>query len=117
MNTRSRIAGCLAGLALAACSADAPEPAFAERWLGRWSGPEGTWLDLQSGGNGYTVTIRNLDGERSFAGSATGDGIRFERDREVFELAATDGDGTGMKWLAGKSDCLVIQPGEGFCRD
>jgi hypothetical protein len=31
-------------------------------------------------------------------------------------LRATDGAGTGMKWLADKTDCLVVAPGEGFCR-
>lgn len=111
------MAGILFGLALAGCSADAPGTAAADRWLGRWTGPEGTWLQLHAAANGYTVTIRNLDGERSFPAAATAEGVRFERDGKVFELRATDGDGTGMKWLAGKSDCLAVRPGEGFCRD
>ena len=30
---------------------------------------------------------------------------------------ATDGDATGMKWLAGKARCLTVRVGEGYCRD
>lgn len=108
----------LAGLAVAACPADAPDESMpADEWLGRWTGPEGTWLELQRDGGGYAVAIRNLDGERRFPATASGNSVRFERDGEVLELAATDGDGTGMKWLAGKTDCLVVQAGEGYCRD
>ena len=29
----------------------------------------------------------------------------------------TDGDATGLKYLAGKKDCLTVEPGEGYCRD
>ena len=32
------------------------------------------------------------------------------------KIYATNGIGTGMKWLADKNDCLAIRPGEGFCR-
>lgn len=61
--------------------------------------------------------MRNLDGPRTFTGKEVGDHIQFTRDGREQSLSVTDGDGTGMKWLAGKSDCLVIKPGEGFCSD
>jgi hypothetical protein len=32
-------------------------------------------------------------------------------------LEARNGDETGMKWLAGKTDCLTVKPGEGYCLD
>lgn len=32
-------------------------------------------------------------------------------------IRATNGPGTGMKWLADKRNCFVIRPGEGFGRD
>ena len=28
-----------------------------------------------------------------------------------------NGDAAGLKYLAGKQDCLVVKPGEGYCRD
>jgi hypothetical protein len=88
----------------------------ADHWIGQWNGPEGTYLRI-SGINGrYEVTVMNLDGPRTFTGTATGNGIEFERDGVRESLRATDGQGTGMKWLAEKSECLVVRPGEGYCR-
>jgi hypothetical protein len=85
-------------------------------WVGQWNGPEGTFLRV-SGGNGkYEITVRNLDGPRSFAGTAAQNRIEFERDGVKESLRATDGQGTGMKWLADKSECLVVRAGEGYCR-
>jgi hypothetical protein len=110
--------------ASAATSAATPAPGAAstgkpsaDGWLGQWDGPEGTFLRLSDGDDGrYEVTVRNLDGPRTFAGTAAGDGITFERDGVVERLGATDGPGTGMKWLAEKSECLVVRAGEGWCR-
>lgn len=131
MHTARRIAAVpaslLAAIVLATCSDNdppaTPGPAAAvpgspaAAWLGRWTGPEGTWLELASEAGEYTVTVRDLDGESKYPAIATPDGVRFVRNGAFVELRATDGRGTGMKWLAEKSDCLVIEPGEGFCRD
>jgi hypothetical protein len=105
--------------ALSACSERPAEPAPAttDRWLGQWTGPEGTFLKLAGGQGRYEVTIRNLDGPRTFAGTAVDRGIVFDRDGSKETLRATDGAGTGMKWLAGKKDCLALKAGEGWCRD
>ena len=88
----------------------------ADKWLGQWNGPEGTYLRISGGKGRYEVTVRNLDGPRSFPGLAADNLIEFERDGVKESLKATDGQGTGMKWLADKSDCLVVRPGEGYCR-
>ncbi len=122
-------------LALAACqertaapappapaSAPAPAPVPAptpatDRWLGQWNGPEGTFLKLEGGDGKYQVTVRNLDGPRTFAGTAAGDRVEFERDGVKESVRATNGAETGMKWLAEKSDCLTVRTGEGYCRD
>ena len=86
-------------------------------WVGQWNGPEGTYLSI-SGGNGrYYLTIKNLDGPRSFKATAAGEQIDFERDGAIETLKATDGQGTGMKWLAEKTNCLTVKAGEGFCRN
>jgi hypothetical protein len=88
-----------------------------DKWLGKWIGPEGTFLQLTGGGGKYEVTIQNLDGPRTFEGTAVGDQIVFERNGVKEYLRATNGVDTGMKWLSEKSDCLTVRAGEGYCRD
>lgn len=87
-------------------------------WLGQWTGPEGTYLKISGGRDGvYVIAIRDLDGERSFRGDGVAEGIEFERDGVKERLHATDGAGTGMKWLTDKHDCLTVHVGEGYCRN
>ena len=86
-------------------------------WQGRWTGPEGTFLEIRKDQDRYSVTIQDLDGPSTFNGAAVADGIQFVRDGKTELLHATDGPGTGMKWLQDKEDCLTVRPGEGFCRD
>jgi hypothetical protein len=101
-----------------AAGASAPVPGVAtDRWLGHWTGPEGTYLDIVGGHGRYAITIRNLDGARTFDGTGQGDRIAFERDGAAESLHATNGAETGMKWLAEKSNCLTVRTGEGYCRD
>jgi hypothetical protein len=89
----------------------------ADAWLGEWKGVEGTFLRLERKGAAYAVTIANLDGPRTFDATAAGDRVTFVRDGKTETIRATDGAGTGMKWLAEKTDCLVVTAGsEGFCR-
>jgi glucose/arabinose dehydrogenase len=92
----------------------APAP---DQWLGKWNGPEGTFLQLAGGNGQYEVIIRNLDGPRTFQGTAVGDRIEFERDGTRESVRASNGAETGMKWLSEKSDCLTVRAGEGYCRD
>ncbi|MFZ5528051.1 MAG: hypothetical protein ACOZE7_15470 [Pseudomonadota bacterium] len=92
-------------------------PAPTDRWLGQWNGPEGTFLKLAGGQGRYDITIQDLDGPRPFTGRAVGEHIEFERNGQLETLRATDGQATGMKWLADKKDCLTVRPGEGYCRD
>ncbi len=72
---------------------------------------------IEGDASGYQITIRNLDGPRTFAGSAVNAQIQFERDGVKEVIRATNGNDTGMKWLAGKSDCIAVRAGEGYCRD
>ena len=88
-----------------------------DAWLGRWNGPEGTLLRIARGQGGYQITVQNLDGPKTFAGREIGGHIEFERGGVMETLRATNGVGTGMKWLSEKKECLVIRTGEGFCRD
>ena len=86
-------------------------------WLGQWNGPEGTFLRLEGGKGKYAITIQDLDGPRTYQGTAAGAQIQFDRNGVQASIRATNGQETGMKWLRDKSDCLTIRPGEGYCRD
>ncbi len=120
----------LAGMALAGCSpkaptaAPAPAPIAASQpvqaaspLLGQWNGPEGTSLRIDGGDGKYALTIRNLDGPRTFQGRGEGDTIHFNRDGKALTIRPGDGAATGMKWLADKKHCVIIESGEGYCRD
>ena len=91
----------------------------ASSFTGKWTGPEGTSLTITALGVGtdtYTVTVQNLDGPRDFPGTATADGITFTRDGKTLTIHHGSGADTGMKWLADKKDCLVVDANEGYCR-
>ncbi len=91
-----------------------------DKWLGRWKGVEGTYLNLskdpQSMGK-YVVKIANLDGPKTYEGVAVGDHIEFKRNGKTESIRAVNGKETGMKWLMSEQNCLVVTFGsEGFCR-
>lgn len=95
--------------------ADAPPT---DAWIGKWTGPEGLVLDItktETSGS-YKVTVNLLDGANSYAGTAEGDGITFMRAGTKETIRAATGDETGLKYLAGKPNCLMIKQAEGFCR-
>jgi hypothetical protein len=118
-------------LCLSACSereSERPEPPAAseaepapltDQWAGQWDGPEGTFLRITGSQGHYDVTIQTLDGPRTYAGTAKAgaEAIEFQRDGQTQTLRATNGEQTGMKWLAGKTDCLTVRSGEGYCRE
>lgn len=93
-----------------------------DRWIGRWTGPEGLFLDIQPSPDGrkghYAIANRDtLDREADYAGVADGETIRFTRDGKTLAVRAGSGAETGFKYLVGKSDCLIVVPGrEGYCR-
>ena len=93
---------------------DAP---VADKWIGKWSGPEGTFLQVAGGNGKYEITIQNLDGPRIFQGSSEGNQIAFDRNGVKESLRATNGAETGTKWLNEKLNCLTVRAGEGYCRD
>ncbi|MFS0737802.1 hypothetical protein ABC347_12200 [Sphingomonas sp. 1P06PA] len=100
----------------------APASADAAAGLkGRWTGPEGLFLTIADGGEpgSYDLVVKgDLDSKGDpFEGRADGDTIVFTRNGKQERIRKASGDETGLKWLAGKQDCVVINPGEGFCRD
>ena len=100
----------------------APVTPGKDAFLGRWIGVEGMYLDIASGTapGTYRLTMQwDLDHHGIFVGhwtELTAASIDFVRDGKPEVLRVTDGDATGLKYLAGKKDCLTVKPGEGYCR-
>lgn len=107
----------------AAAPATAPTPADnapeEASYLGRWTGVEGMYLVVASKpGGGVTLDMQwDLDNKGTFDGSVTAEGLRFMRNGVAESALHTDGNATGLKYLAGKQDCLTVKPGEGYCKD
>lgn len=90
----------------------------ADAWVGKWTGPEGLALEiakLDTPGT-YDIKITLLDGANSYRGTGEGETIRFVRGGVAETIRKASGDETGLKYLAGKTNCLMIKPAEGFCR-
>jgi hypothetical protein len=88
-------------------------------WAGTWTGPEGLYLTITPTGNEtFKLEMQSdLDTKGRYDGKAQEHGISFVRDGKSLSLHQTDGDETGLKYLAGKKECLTVKPGEGYCRD
>ena len=94
------------------------EPARFADWAGKWIGPEGMYVIIKpTAEKKFALEMQSdLDTLGNYEGLAVEHGIEFKRGSETLTLTRTDGDGTGMKWLAGKKECLVVKEGEGYCR-
>jgi hypothetical protein len=101
----------------ATAEASESKPGNLDQWIGRWNGPEGTYLSVAKHGEGYALEIADLDGPKTYEARSAGDHLEFERNGKIESLRATDGKQTGMKWLQEKQHCLTISVGDGFCRD
>lgn len=98
--------------------ADAAPHRFAG-WVGKWIGPEGMYVTIAAAAPGkYKLEMQSdLDTKGSYDGEDSEHGIRFKRGSEQLSLTRASGDETGLKWLAGKKECLKVKDGEGYCRD
>ena len=85
---------------------------------GKWPGVEGASLNITKNGEKYKVEITGADKKtEAFDGSANGDTIEFKRKDKLETIKASTTEETGMKWLAGEKNCVVITKGsEGYCR-
>ena len=88
-------------------------------WAGKWTGPEGLYVIVTPGTEGKIALEMqsDLDTKGSYEGTATADGVSFKRGDEMLMLKQATGDQTGLKYLVGKKNCLMVKSGEGFCRD
>ncbi|WP_374943825.1 hypothetical protein [Sphingomonas sp.] len=94
-------------------------------YIGHWVGVEGMVLDVKPTAEAgrYKLTMQwDLDHRGTFDGDIFDPGlvepaIVFERNGLRERLEFSDGAKIGLKYLAGKKDCLMVKPGEGYCRD
>jgi hypothetical protein len=136
-----RLAAAVAVLALSACgqpkqepatpappaapaATQTPDPVLAptyDAWVGRWLGPEGLFLDVKArNADGvYPITLKdNLDTQADYLAEPTAGGLAFHRGDDAIVVRPGTGAQTGFKYLAGKTDCLILVAGqEGYCRD
>lgn len=85
--------------------------------VGKWNGPEGTYLNIAKKGEKYSVEIADLKGPKTYDGTAKGDAIEFTRDGKTETVKASTGLETGMKGFEKEINCLVVTKGkEGFCK-
>ncbi len=103
--------------------ADPVDPAAAPHrfasWAGKWTGVEGMYVTIAPTEPGkYRLEMQSgLDTMGTYEGSDSEHGIQFERGGEAFTLYRASGEDTGLKYLAGKQQCLKVKDGEGYCRD
>lgn len=83
----------------------------ADGLVGRWTGPEGTFVDVTPAGDGYRLVIRSGDSLAVFAGTVAGEGIAFTRGGAPCGLVASQDERRDGK------TCVVVAPGEGYCRE
>lgn len=93
-------------------------PTAVADWNGKWIGVEGLVLVIAPGATADTrkLKITLMDGTNDYVGKVDNDQIEFTRDGKMETIHAGTGSETGLKYLADKDDCLIIKPGEGFCR-
>ncbi len=88
-----------------------------ENLIGKWNGPEGTFLEVTKKDGKFAIAIKDLDKVSNFEGTAKGDVIEFSREGKTETIRAATGEETGMKYMADKKDCVVVTKGsEGFCK-
>ena len=97
-------------------SAD-PAATKVDSLVGRWAGPEGTYLNVTKKNDKYSIEIADLDGPKTYEGSAKGDAIEFTRNGKTEMIKAATGVETGMKGFEKETNCVVVTKGsEGFCK-
>ncbi len=103
-----------------------PGEAAVQKLLGKWDGPEGTYLTVteKMGADGkqqlprkFEVEIKDLDKAEKFEGTAKAGVIEFTRKGKIETVKAATGAETGMKYLEKETNCVVVTKGsEGFCK-
>lgn len=91
-------------------------------WKGLWAGPEGlfVFITLTEPGEYELEMMGETDDMKDnirIQGKDAEGGIAFERAGKTLILHSVTGEETGLKWLDGMKNCLMVEEFEGFCRD
>lgn len=88
-------------------------------WAGKWVGVEGMFVTVTPTESGtYNLVMQSdLDTLGTYTGIDGETGIEFMRGGETRLLVSATGEDIGLKYLLDKTDCLMVKPGEGYCRD
>jgi hypothetical protein len=105
-----------------ASAAPSPDPSARDGYVGHFVGVEGMFLDVEAmpEPHHYKLTMQwDLDHRGTFYAEQKPLelALDFVREGEWLGLMPTTGDRTGLKYLAGKKDCLMVKKGEAYCRD
>lgn len=90
--------------------------------LGRWTGVEGSFVDIVPNQKDYMVTLAYWDPVlqtmqyENHQAYAAASGISFKKNKVEHTITLTDGNGSGMKWLQNAKLCIKISPGDGYCK-
>lgn len=103
-----------------------PNEAAVQQLIGRWNGPEGTYISItekktsdgkQQNPRKFEIEIANLDGPKKYDGTAKGPAIEFTRNGKTETIRSSSGQETGMKGYEKETNCVVVTKGsEGFCQ-
>ena len=103
-----------------------PNEGALQQLLGRWGGPEGTYINItdKTGPDGkqlnprkFEIEVKNLDKSEKYEGTAKGKDIEFTRNGKTESVKTATGAETGMKGFEKETTCVVVTKGsEGFCR-
>ncbi len=100
-----------------------PPPADAAHrfasWAGKWTGVEGMYLVIRpTVDQRYSLDMQyDLDNKVTVEGRDSEHGLQFTRNGEKLSLTRAAGKDIGLKYLDGKTQCLMVKPGEGYCRN
>jgi hypothetical protein len=86
--------------------------------VGQWPGADGASLTIEKKADKYEIELKAKDGSKKYEGTAKGDVIEFSRNGKTETIKPATAEETGMKWLKGEKNCVVITKGsEGYCKN
>lgn len=120
MRNRVTVAIALAVMLVSCSTPEQATPAHRHAdWAGKWVGVEGMFVEITPDKpDTYTIRIQpDLDTLAMVTGRDGPNGIDYPWQGATKTLRAGKGSDAELRYLDGKSDCLIVETGVGFCRD
>lgn len=93
-----------------------PESRLTDQWVGRWSGAEGSFLDIVPDSARYKIAINKSGKFGEYQGTADNNRIKFTRNGVVEFIGMGDESASREKKPEGNK-CLMITKSEFYCRE